>query len=135
MTLIRGDNVIVIDNVAYFTDLSEFDDLSWIPEYDTSWGKFHALQWYGEPDEDGLYGFGLQEPHGEVEFKRSVPNYIIKELGVFERAITLWEEAKLAEEERIRKEEEERLRLLEEEEAKLRETYLDFDLESLLADL
>lgn len=136
MTIIKPDNVIVINQEAYFVDLSEFDDMSWIEGYDrATWGRFHALQWYGDPDEDGFYGFGKSEPYGEIEFRNPVPNVIISELGFFEKAVPIWEAAKLAEEERIRQEEAERLRLQEEEEAKLRETYLDFDLETLLADL
>lgn len=136
LTIIRDDNLIIKDGEGYYTDLSVFDDLSWVEGYDQkTWGKFHALQWYGDPDEDGEYGFGLEEPHGEVEFKKPVPNLIIKELGVFEQAISLWEAAKLTEEERNKREEEEKLRLQEEEEALLRDTYLDFDLETLLSDL
>lgn len=136
LTIIRDDNIIIKDGIGYHTDCSVFDDLSWVEGYDPkSWGRFHALQWYGDPNEYGEYGFGLENPHGELEFKKPVPNLIIEELGVFEQALTLWEAAKLAEEERIKKEEEERLRLLEEEEANLRNVYLDFDLESLLSDL
>jgi hypothetical protein len=136
LTLIRDDNLIVKDGIGYFADLSEFDNLDWIPGYELkSWGRFHALQWYGDPDEDGEYGFGKDFPHGEIEFKKTVPNFIIDQLGVYERAIILWEESKLAEEERIRQEEAEALRLREEEEAALREAYLDFDIEAILADI
>lgn len=136
LTIIRDDNLIIKDSVGYYADLSVFDDLSWIPDYDLkTWGRFHALQWYGDLDEDGDYGNGGTEPYGEVEFKKPVPNLIIEKLGVYERATSLWEEAKLLEEERIKKEEEEKLRLQEEEEAQLREAFLDFDLETLLSDL
>jgi len=135
MTIVKDDERIIIDGEGYTTDLSVFDDLSWIEGYDQkTWGKFHALQWYGEPDEDGEYGFGLEEPHGEIEFKKTVPNLIIKELGVYEQAISLWEKAKLDEKERIEKEEAELLRLREEELSYLAE-FGDFDLEELLKDL
>jgi hypothetical protein len=138
LTIIRDDNLIIKDGVGYYTDLSVFDDLSWVNGYDQkSWGKFHALQWYGEPNEDNEYGFGLEEPHGEVEFKKTVPNLIIKELGIYEQAIPLWEAAKLAEEERIAAAEAEAQRLREEEEAAMAAVYadMDFDIEKLLADL
>lgn len=136
LTIIRDDNLIVKDGLGYYTDCSVFDDLSWVEGYDPKeWGKFHALQWYGDLEEDGDYGNGGTEPYGEVEFKKTVPNLIVKELGIFEQAVGLWEAAKLAEEERIREEEEERIRLKEEEEAALREAYVDFDLEVLLSDL
>jgi hypothetical protein len=155
MTIVRDDNLIIIDGVGYYADLSEFDNLSWIPDYDLkTWGRFHALQWYGYPNEDGEYGFNKDFPHGEIEFKKPVPNFIIAELGVYERAITLWEESKIAEEERIKYEESERLRLQEEQEAALRDMYIyidadtidtsdpidnvnpvEFDLETLLSEL
>lgn len=130
MAIIRDDNLIIIDGVGYYADLSEFDNLSWISDYDRlTWGRFHALQWYGDLDPDD----GIDDPYGEVEFKKPVPNLIIKELGVYERAITLWEESKSAEEERMRLEEIERLRLQKEEEDELKNTYLD--LETILSEL
>lgn len=136
LTIIRDDNLIIKDTVGYHTDLSVFDDLSWIPGYDEkSWGKFHALQWYGDPDEFGEYGFGQDEPYGEIEFRKPVPNFIIKELGVYAQAINLWESAKVAAEEKAAEEAAELLRLQEEEEANLRNSYLDFDLEALISDL
>jgi hypothetical protein len=141
LTIVRDDNLIIKDGVGYYADLSVFDDLSWIPDYDAkSWGKFHALQWYGYADEYGEYGFGLEEPHGEIEFKKPVPNLIVKELGIYEQALPLWEAAKLAEEERIAAEEAERQRLKEEEEARIRDAYLeldnqlDLDMQELLSD-
>jgi hypothetical protein len=138
LTIIRDDNLIIKDGIGYYADLSEFDDLSWIEGYNLkTWGKFHALQWYGDPDEDGEYGFGLDEPYGEIEFKKTVPNFIIKELGIYERSIFLWEKSKLAEEERIAAAEAEAQRLKEEEEAAMAAVYadMDFDIEKLLADL
>lgn len=133
LTIIRADNLIIKDGVGYYTDLSVFDDLSWVEGYDLkTWGRFHALQWYGDLDEDGDYGNGGEEPYGEVEFKKTVPNLIIKELGVYEKAISLWEEAKALEDERIAAEEAEAQRLREEEEARIRDAYLELDMQNLL---
>lgn len=139
LTIVRPDNLIIVDNVGYNADLSVFDDLSWVKGYDQlTWGKFHALQWYGDPDEDGEYGDGRSEPYGEVEFKKSVPNLIINELGVFHQATTLWHNAKeavrLAEEERLAAQEAEAQRLREEEEARIREAYLELDMQTLLSE-
>jgi hypothetical protein len=135
LTIIRDDNLIIKDGIGYNADLTVFDDLSWIDGYDQkSWGKFHALQWYGDPDEDGEYGFGKDEPHGELEFKKTVPNLIIKELGVFDQALALWETAKVAEETRIALEESEMQRLEEERLSYLQE-FSNYDLEQLLNDL
>lgn len=134
LTIVRADNLIIKDGVGYYTDLSVFDDLSWVEGYDLkTWGKFHALQWYGDPDEDEEYGFGEDEPYGELEFKKTVPNLIIKELGVFEQAISLWETAKLEDEERIAAVEAEAQRLREEEEARIRDAYLELDMQTLLS--
>ena len=134
LTIVRADNLIIKDGVGYYTDLSVFDDLSWVEGYDLkTWGKFHALHWYGDPDEDGEYGFDQEEPYGEVEFKKTVPNLIIKELGVFEQAISLWEAAKLEDEQRIAAAEAEAQRLREEEEARIRDAYLELDMETLLS--
>lgn len=136
LTIVKDDGLIIKDGVGYYADLSVFDDLNWISNYDLkTWGRFHAFQWYGDPNEDGEYGFGLDEPYGEVEFKKPVPNFIIKELGIYEQAISLWESEKLAEEERIQREEKERIRLQEEEESSFREIFTDFDLETLLSEL
>ncbi len=134
LTIVRADNMIIKDGLGYTADLSVFDDLSWVEGYDQkSWGKFHALQWYGDPDEDGEYGFGQDGPYGEVEFKKTVPNLIIKELGVYEQALALWEASKLAEEERIAAEEAEAQRLREEEEARIRDAYLELDMQTMLS--
>jgi hypothetical protein len=44
LTIIRDDNLIIKDGVGYYTDLSVFDDLSWVNGYDQkSWGKFHLV--------------------------------------------------------------------------------------------
>lgn len=134
LTIVRADNLIIKDGLGYYADLSVFDDLSWVEGYDLkTWGKFHALQWYGDADEDGEYGFDQEEPYGEVEFKKTVPNLIIKELGVFEQAISLWEAAKLEDEQKIAAAEAEAQRLREEEEARIRDAYLELDMQSLLS--
>ena len=62
-----------------------------------------------------------------------MPNLIIKELGVFEQAISLWETAKLEDEQRIAAAEAEAQRLREEEEARIRDAYLELDMETLLS--
>jgi hypothetical protein len=134
LTIVRDDKMVIIDGVGYTCDLTLFDDLSWIRDYDLrTWGRFHALQWYGDPDEFGEYGDGQPEPYGEVEFTRPVPNLVIKTLGVFHQAIPLWENAKAAEEKRIADEEAEALRLQEEEEARLREAYEALERETTIA--
>jgi hypothetical protein len=135
LTIVRDDNLIIKDGVGYNADLSLFDDLSWIQNYDLkTWGRFHALQWYGDPDEFGEYGeMGESQPYGEVEFKKPVPNLIIKQLGVYNQAIHLWEKSKAAEEKRIADEEAERLRLEQEEEAKIREAYEALERETAAA--
>jgi len=134
LTIVRSDNLIIKDGIGYTADLTIFDDLSWIENYDfKTWGRFHALQWYGDPDEDGEYGFGEDEPYGEIEFKKNVSNVIIKELGVYENALSLWEASKLVEAERIAAEEAEAQRLREEEEARIRDAYLELDMENLIS--
>lgn len=134
LTIIRSDNLIIKDGEGYYADCSVFDDLSWIEGYDAkTWGAFHALQWYGYADEHGEYGWGQEEPHGELEFKKTVPNVIIKELGVFEQSLKLWEDAKAAEEARIAAEQAEAQRRREEEEARIRDAYLELDMETLLS--
>jgi len=125
LTIIKDDNMIIKDALGYNADLSVFEDLSWVEGYDLkTWGRFQAFQWYGDPDEDGEYGpDGRDEPYGEIEFKKPVQNVIVDELGVYAQAISLWENAKVAEEERIAAEEAELLRLQQEEEARIREAY------------
>ena len=134
LTIIRDDNMIIKDALGYNADCSVFDDLSWIDGYDRkTWGRFHALQWYGDQDEFGEYGEGEEEPYGEIEFKRPVPNHKIKSLGVFHQAISIWENAKAADEKRIAEEESELLRLQEEEEARIREAYEALERETAVA--
>jgi hypothetical protein len=105
LTIIPSDKTVYVDCVAY-GDI----DLSWLPPID---GKtIHAVQWYGDQGE------------GEVEFVGPHQNLKITSLGVenvcsFERAIEQWNvrreeeeaiiQARLEEEERLKKEAEEML--------------------------
>jgi hypothetical protein len=98
LTIIPSDNTVYIDERCYF-DI----DMSWISNIDGK--KIHAVQWLDD--------------EGEIEFVGSDQNLKITTLGVFEKAVDLWNEKKeeeevliqqrLEEEERLRKEEEERL--------------------------
>jgi len=59
-------------------------DLSWIPEFTGDYSgvpqKVHVVQWYDD--------------HGEIELVTNDSNIKITELGVFERAITVYAERK-----------------------------------------
>jgi hypothetical protein len=79
--------------------------MTWIPEIEGK--KVHAVQWYnGE---------------GEVEFVGNFENLKIKKLGVFEKAVELWnvkkkefdklEQQRLEEEQKVLREQEERKRV------------------------
>jgi len=135
LTIIKDDDIIIIDREDYHADLSFTDDLSWIEGYDrTTYGRFHAFQWYGNPNEDGEYGPDFRDaPYGEVEFKKPVPNHFVDSLGVYEQAIGIWESAKVAEQERIAAAEAEAIRLQEEEEARIREAYEALERETAAA--
>lgn len=97
LSIIPSDKVVYMDGVPY-VDI----DLSWIDDIDGK--KVHAVQWT-----DG---------EGHVEFVGPHQNLQISELGVFEKAISLWNEKKeehetflqqqLELEEKFRKEQEER---------------------------
>jgi hypothetical protein len=100
LTIIPEDRTVYIDRVSYGNI-----DMSWVPEIDGY--KVHALQWL-----DG---------EGEIELVNKVgPNVKITELGVFKKAIDLWNEKKieqdkikqeqLMEEERLKQEEIERVK-------------------------
>ena len=65
LTIIPGDKYIAIDNNGLFV-LQQ--DLNWIPS------NVHALQWY--------------DTWGEVEYNDETPNERIENLGIFEQAIT-----------------------------------------------
>ena len=79
-------------------------DVSWIPEFvgDITGvsQKVHAVQWYDD--------------HGEIELVNRDSNIPITELGVFEQAITKYEERKLSIQESI---------------------HTDIDIDTLLAEL
>lgn len=85
LTIIPEDKVIIINNQTLFNIKQ---DLSWIPD------GIHAIQWYDD--------------HGEIEYDDvKTPNEKIKELGIFEQAITDYNnELKRLEEEKIRQQEE-----------------------------
>lgn len=105
LTIIPEDHAVYVDGVCYNNI-----DLTWLPPVE---GKtIHAVQWYGDQEE------------GEVEFVGPHQNLKITSLGIenvcsFERAIEQWNirkeeeeaiiEARLAEEERLKKEQEEML--------------------------
>ena len=71
LTIIPTSNLVMLNDVNYFNI-----DMSWIPQIDGV--KIHAVQWHDD--------------HGEIELVTTDPNIEIKELGVFQKAIELWEE-------------------------------------------
>jgi hypothetical protein len=125
LTILTGSGFIAVDNIGYH----DFD-LSWIPEYDGE--QVHAVQWY--------------EDHGEIEFRTTVPNLDITELGIYQKAVAMFQEkhATVLEEEKkvqelFAKSEAERLekeKQLEEELAKYRAEYEDsFNIEDILSQI
>jgi hypothetical protein len=91
LTIIKPDNAVYVNGVA-----CDGIDLGWIPTFDEN--EVHAVQWHDD--------------HGEIEFTTTVPNLEIAELGIFERAIPLWEERR----QEILEYEQEQIRLREEAE-------------------
>jgi hypothetical protein len=99
LSIIPIDNSVYVDGVCYHNI-----DMSWIPDIDGK--KVHAVQWLDQ--------------EGEIEFVGPAQNLKIGDLGIFEKAIDLWNEKKeeedvfrqkqLEDEERRKKEEEERAR-------------------------
>ena len=70
-------SILPSDNAVYVDGLCCVDiDMSWIPQIDGV--EIHAVQWHDD--------------HGEIELVTTDPNIEIKELGVFQKAIELWEE-------------------------------------------
>jgi hypothetical protein len=65
LTIIPGDKYIAIDDNGIL-DIQQ--DLNWIPS------NVHALQWY--------------DTWGEIEYNDTTPNERIENLGIFEQAIT-----------------------------------------------
>jgi hypothetical protein len=80
LTIIPADNKISIDGEGIVGC-----DVSWIPEFvgDVTGvpQKVHAVQWY--------------DNHGEIELVSKDNNIVITELGIFQQAITKYEETKL----------------------------------------
>jgi hypothetical protein len=133
LTIAPADKTVCIDGVSY-----QNINMDWIPEFNET--KVHAVQW----DED----------HGEIELVTADPNIEIKDLGIFKKAIKLWqqkhEEFLKFEEERIQREkeyEQEQIKLKKEleeteEQAKLLEDeemeenlHLYYDIEELLKEI
>ena len=123
MSIIPIDKRVYIDGVSY-----ENIDMDWIPQMNGS--DVHAVQW----DED----------HGEIELVTADPNIEIKDLGIFKKAIKLWqqkhEEFLKFEEERIRREkeiEEDQKRMMESQYIEVSDEMEDLysDLEDLYSDL
>jgi hypothetical protein len=112
LSIIPCDNSVYIDGVSYLNI-----DMTWVPKMEGK--EIHAVQWFGN--------------EGEVEFVGNFQNLKIKKLGVFEKAIKLWNDKKLEVEklEQQRLEEEERL-LMEQEEQKRAELemFVQFELEA-----
>jgi hypothetical protein len=86
LTIIPSENKILIDGESI-----EGCDVSWIPEFvgDITGvlQKVHAVQWYDD--------------HGEIELVTRDSNIPITELGIFEQAITKYEERKLTMQESV----------------------------------
>jgi hypothetical protein len=132
LTIIPEDGTVYIDRVSY-----DNIDMSWVPEIDGH--KVHALQWLGE--------------EGEIELVNGTgPNVKITKLGVFEKAIDLWNEKKLEhekleqerllEEERLKQEELERVKaqflltsMVTVDESDDEEDELFYDIEELLKEI
>jgi hypothetical protein len=79
MTIVPSDTLVIIDG----NPITEID-MSWIPLFETKCGimtSVHAVQWYHDK--------------GEIELECNDPNIEITELGIFEEAISKYEERKL----------------------------------------
>lgn len=102
-------------------------DMSWVPDFNGI--KAHALQWYDD--------------HGEIELVTLDPNIPITELGVFEQAITLWEEKHKEyldelEKNRLRQEEEKKIAesiIIDEKFDVVDDEQIYYDIEELLKEL
>ena len=113
LTIIPIDNCVYVDGIGY-TNI----DLSWIPKIEGK--KVHAVQWVDE--------------EGEVEFVGPDQNLKITELGVFEKAIDLWNEKKQEEEDFQQRQLEEEEKRKREEEERVKSQFLSFDDEELYMD-
>jgi hypothetical protein len=124
LSILPSDNAVYVDGLCYL-DI----DMSWMPKINNV--EIHAVQWYGH--------------HGEIELITNDPNMLMKELGIFEKAVKLWEEKhqeQLKIEEEIRKSnlriEEENLALLKASEEQIINAYDDsiyYDIEELLKEI
>ena len=112
LSIIPCDKSVYIDGVSYL-DV----DMTWVPKIEGK--EIHAVQWFND--------------EGEVEFVGNFENLKIKKLGVFEKAIKLWN-AKKAEDDKLKQqqlEEEERLLMQQEEQKRAElEMFVQFELEA-----
>ena len=93
LTIIPTSNLVMLNDVNYFNI-----DMSWMPKKIDD-VEIHAVEW----DED----------HGWIHLVTTDPHIAITELGIFEKAVELWEEK---DQERI-KYEEDMLEYIKKEEA------------------
>lgn len=124
LTILPSDKSVYVDGRCY-----SGIDMSWIPKINDT--DVHAVQWYND--------------YGEIELITNDLNIEITELGVFEKAIPLWEEKhqeQLEIEENTRKEnlriEEENIRLQREYEGESINSNNDtiyYDIEELLKEI
>lgn len=118
LSIIPSDNAVYINFNCYHEI-----DMSWIPEID---GKLiQAIQWSDNLEDDREEDFDPSRPDGvgEIEFiGDEYQNLKITTLGVFQKAVDLWNEKKKEEKIFIQQqlEEEERLRKVAEEERQAR---------------
>ena len=73
LTIIKPDSTVYVDNLCYFNI-----DMSWIPQMNGV--DVHAVQWNGDIGK------------GEIELSDASENILITELGIFQKAVDLWEE-------------------------------------------
>jgi hypothetical protein len=106
LSIIPSDGSVYVDGSGYINI-----DLSWIPEIDGK--KIHAVQWLDD--------------EGEIEFVGSAQNMKINDLGIFEQAISLWNEKKEEEEAFLKRQLELEERRKREEEERLKSQFITFD--------
>lgn len=106
LSIIPVDGSVYVDGVGY-TNI----DLSWIPEIDGK--KVHAVQWLDD--------------EGEVEFVGPDQNMKINKLGVFEQAVSLWNEKKEEHEAFLQQQLELEERRKREEEERIKSQFITFD--------
>lgn len=106
LSIIPSDNVVYLDGVPY-VDI----DLSWIDNIDGK--EVHAVQWLND--------------EGEIEFVGPHQNLKITELGVFQKAVDLWNEKKEENEAFLQKQLELEERLKKELEERAKSQFISFD--------